>query len=313
MSIYIKESIKDIDRREWLNMRRSGIGGSDAGAILGLNPWKSAMRVYLDKTEPVTDDTDSESMRQGRDLEQYVADRFCEQTGKKVAKCNYILRSKEHPVMIANVDRLVVGEKAGLECKTAGTRTKVDYEHGEIPPQYICQCMHYMAVTGYDRWYLAVCVLGRAFYVFTIERDEEEIAALIRAEERFWRRHVEAGREPMPDGSESAAEYIRLKYPEANGQTIQLNDAAADIKRYMDLSAYIKAQETEKKQIAQRLQLQMGDAEKAVANGYLIKWSNVSSKRLDTKRIKSEQPKLYKEYAKENISRRFEIKELKED
>ena len=68
---------------EWLKERKNGIGGSDAGAICGLNPYRSPLAVYQDKTSTETDDTDSESMRQGRDFEDYVARRFMEETGKK--------------------------------------------------------------------------------------------------------------------------------------------------------------------------------------------------------------------------------------
>ena len=109
-------------REEWLRLRKNGIGGSDAGAVCGLNPYSSPMNVYRDKTTDETDDTDSESMRQGRDLEDYVAQRFTEATGLKVRRSNKMYRSVEYPFMLADVDRLVVGEDAGLECKTARYR-----------------------------------------------------------------------------------------------------------------------------------------------------------------------------------------------
>ena len=71
-------------REEWLENRMKGIGGSDAGAIVGVNPWKSPYTLWCEKTGKITNDIDNEVMRQGRDLEQYVAERFCEETGKKV-------------------------------------------------------------------------------------------------------------------------------------------------------------------------------------------------------------------------------------
>ena len=81
----IRISTKGMTREEWLKLRRTGIGGSDAGAICGLNPYSSPMTVYRDKTGDYLEDEDNESMRQGRDLEDYVARRFCEETGLRYA------------------------------------------------------------------------------------------------------------------------------------------------------------------------------------------------------------------------------------
>ena len=83
-------STLNLSRDEWLKYRKQGIGGSDAGAICGLNPYTTAMHVYYDKTSETVSDTDSEAMRQGRDLEDYVARRFMEASGKKVRRANAI-------------------------------------------------------------------------------------------------------------------------------------------------------------------------------------------------------------------------------
>ena len=84
----VKQSVKDLSREEWLKMRKEGLGGSDAGAVCGLNPYASPMSVYQDKTSPAISDQDNEPMRQGRDLEDYVARRFTEATGLKVRRSN---------------------------------------------------------------------------------------------------------------------------------------------------------------------------------------------------------------------------------
>ena len=115
----IRISTKGMTREEWLKLRKTGIGGSDAGAICGLNPYSSPVKIYQDKTQEATEEEDNESMRQGRDLEDYVARRFMEETGLKVRRSGQMYRSEEYPFMLANVDRLIVGQDAGLECKTA--------------------------------------------------------------------------------------------------------------------------------------------------------------------------------------------------
>lgn len=108
-----------MERETWLKIRKTGIGGSDAGAVCGLSPYANAMSVYRDKISEEVSDTDRECMRQGRDLEDYVARRFMEATGLKVRRSHKMYRSTRYPFMLADVDRLVVGTDAGLECKTA--------------------------------------------------------------------------------------------------------------------------------------------------------------------------------------------------
>lgn len=141
-------STLNLSRDEWLKYRKQGIGGSDAGAICGLNPYTTAMHVYYDKTSETVSDTDSEAMRQGRDLEDYVARRFMEASGKKVRRANAIFCHEDHPFMLANVDRMVSGENAGLECKTASPYMAAKWKDGSIPMHYQIQCYHYMAVCG---------------------------------------------------------------------------------------------------------------------------------------------------------------------
>jgi len=165
---------------EWLEGRLKGIGGSDAGAILGLNEYKSAYTLWCEKTGRISNNIDNEAMRLGRDLEDYVAKRFEEATGKKVRRSGFSYQSKEYPFMLANVDRLIVGEDAGLECKTANMLTKTKYDKGDIPANYYAQCMHYMAVTGLSKWYIAILVMNKGFYFFEVLRDDEEINTLIR-------------------------------------------------------------------------------------------------------------------------------------
>lgn len=118
----MKTATKDMSRQDWLMLRKTGIGGSDAGAILGLNDYRSAADVFWDKISAVgTEPEDTESMRQGRDFEQYVAQRFEEQTGLRVRKSNYLYRSDTAPFMLADVDRVICGENAGLEIKTCSS------------------------------------------------------------------------------------------------------------------------------------------------------------------------------------------------
>ena len=156
---------KDMTKEDWLSMRRNGIGGSDAGAIAGMNPYCSAYSVYFDKIGVVPEKEVNEAMRIGTDLEEYVAKRFTEQTGKKVRVCKYMLQSTENPFMIADVDRMLVGENAILECKTTINRDGYTFEGNDFPAYWYCQCLHYLAVTLADRIYLAVLVFAKGLAI----------------------------------------------------------------------------------------------------------------------------------------------------
>jgi putative phage-type endonuclease len=178
-------STKGMSREEWLIRRRKTIGGSDAAGIVGLSRWTSPFSVWADKTGRATEKEDTEAMRQGRDLEDYVARRWMEETGKRVYRLPAMLYHPKYSFAHADVDRMVMGENAGLECKTTFSLDLKQFNGVEFPVQYYAQCIHYLAVTGADRWYLAVLAYGRGFFTFTLERDQAEIDALMAAEADF--------------------------------------------------------------------------------------------------------------------------------
>ena len=210
--MYDKIPTGNMTREEWLKLRKTGLGGSDAGTVCGLNPYSSSMKLFYDKTGGGIDEQDNEAMRQGRDFENYVAQRFMEATGLKVRRSNYMYRSVEHPFMIADVDRLVAGEDAGLECKTVSAYNADKWKDGQIASHYLIQCCHYMAVTGKKAWYIAVVIMGREFKYVRIERDEAMIQKLTAIEKEFWEKHVLKGVMPAPDGSEACDKLLAQYY-----------------------------------------------------------------------------------------------------
>jgi len=302
----------DMSREQWLELRKKGIGGSDSAAIVGLDRYRSAFDVYAEKIGLKPEQPDNEAMRQGRDLEEYVASRFCEQTGKKVRRRNAILQHPEHHWMLGNIDRWVVGENAGFEAKTTSILNRAKFSQGEFPPRYYVQCMHYMAVTGAERWYLAVLVLNKSFHVFTIERDEAEIQALISAEKDFWENHVLKQIPPTPDGSESTSELLKQMFPEARErEEVALYGHEEKIQQYLELDARVKELTQERDAIKQELQLALSDAEIGRAQGYVVEWKNQTRQTLDTQRLKKEQAEIYTNYLKPaQTVRMFKIKEV---
>ena len=302
----------EMERTEWLEQRRKGIGGSDAAAIVGLNRYSSPFDIYAEKIGLKPEIPDNEAMRQGRDFEDYVARRFTEETGKKCRRRNAILINKEHPFMIANIDRLVVREDAGLECKTTSVLNPAKFAQGEYPPNFYVQCMHYLAVTGLEKWYLAVLVLNRSFHVFEIHRDEAEIAALIETEKHFWEEHVLKQIPPAPDGSEATAEVIEQLFPEAKDrEEVALFGQEKTIDEYLLLDERVKAITKERDTLKQQLQLELAEAEIGRAQGFVVEWKNQTRRGFDTKLFSAKEPELYQKYLKrpQNV-RVFKIKEV---
>ena len=306
-------STNDISKEEWLRARKTGLTGTDAACICGLNPYKSAFSVYQDKISDLIDDFDNEAMRQGRDMEEYVAKRFEEETGYRVRRANAIFQNEEHPILLGNFDRIIVGlpdgEKAGLECKTVSPYSADKWKDGAIPVHYQMQVQHYLAVSGFDCWYVAALIFGKDFVIRKIERDDELIQSLITIEERFWNENVLKHVMPDPDGSRDCAELISRQYFKSDKEkTIELVGVDADLKRREELIQLIDKLEKEKSSIDQKVQLQLQDAAYGTTSGYRVSWVTSESNRLDTKTLKAEQPDVYTKYCKIRNSRRFRVK-----
>ena len=301
-------STLNLDKEAWLKYRKRGIGGSDAGAVCGLNPYRTAIQVYYDKTTDEVEEIDNEAMRQGREFEDYVARRFTEATGKKVRRANAMFYDERNPFMLADVDRMVVGENAGLECKTASPYMEDKWRDGKIPMSYQIQCHHYMSVCNADAWYIAVLIYGREFKYYRIERDEEMIADLIHIEQDFWENCVLKGQIPEPDGSKIADTVIAEYFKQSRQEVIPLTGFDDKLQRRQELVTVIDKMEREKKQIEQELKLYLGESEQAENEHFFVSWKAVNSNRLDEKRLKEEQPQVYEKYRKMITSRRFTIK-----
>lgn len=223
-------STKDMARDDWLEVRRTGIGSSDAAAAVGLNPYQSQLELWMLKTGkgdllPAIDPLDDTSpMFWGTLLEPIVAAHYTKRTGNKVRRVNAVLQHPEHAWMLANVDREVVG--AGdvqiLECKTAGIHGARLWRDG-VPEYVQLQVMHQLAVTGHQAADVAVLIGGQELRIFRIERDEALIARLIALEQEFWEM-VQSGTAPPGDGSESSEKALRYLYPVDSGDQVDFSD-----------------------------------------------------------------------------------------
>ena len=303
---------KNMPQEQWLKLRKQGIGGSDAGAVCGLNPYVSAMDVYLDKTGDAPEEiAENEAMKQGHDLEEYVAQRFMEETDLKVRRSNAMYVHEEYPFMIADVDRLVVGQNVGLECKTASPYMAEKWKDGQVPAHYLAQCYHYMAVLGAEAWYIAVVIYGREFKYVKIERDEEVIQNLIQIEKMFWTHHVIPKILPEPDGSDAAEHFINRYFRDSRENvSVPLLGFDEKLRRRQEISELMGKLETEKKKIEQEVKAYMQDAEMAENEHFFVSWKNSVSNRLDSARLKAELPDIYRQFSKQSQNRRFLVKAI---
>ena len=300
---------KDMPKTEWLKHRQAGIGGSDASCIAGLNPWKSAIQLYMDKKEENPQEQKSLRMELGNRLEGLVAELFTEATGLKVRNVNGILKNDKYPFAFANIDRAIVGEKAFLECKTTNSYALKEWEEG-VPAHYEIQCLHYMAITGATHCYIAALIGNSDFIWHKIERDQETIDYLMQIEKDFWENNIEKDVVPMPDGSDAYSEYLKKKYDKSNGQVIELHlleNGVDKLNRYDEIVTDIKALESEKKLIEQEIQLYMEEFEVAKIGDRKVTWKSSSRNTIDSKKLKAEMPDIAQQYMKTSTSRTFRV------
>ena len=315
MSAYIKERIP-VNRDEWLKQRSKGLGGSDAGAVMGLNPYKSAYSLWAEKTGQISNVVEeNEAIRLGNDLEDYVAKRFAEQENKKIKRSSYCYQSKEFPFMRANVDRLIVGENAALECKTANPFKDGDYSNDIIPPTYYCQCLHYMAVCGFDRMYLAVLVFQKGFYTYVIDRGNEaveaDIRALIKAESEFWKL-VEDGTAPDIDGSESTAQTLKQLHKDELKTVFDLTEYDEKLDEIQELKEQQKELKTRQKTLENELKEILINCDYGQSSVYNVSAKVTTSNRFDTDKFKKENLKIYNSYKKETQTQTLRINRRKD-
>lgn len=303
--------VKTASHEEWKELRSHYIGGSDAAAVVGLNAFSSPYALWAEKTGKVPGFSGNLATEVGTYLEEFVAQKFAAETGKKVRKSNQSFFNSDYPWAIANIDREIVGEDAGLEIKTTSELNTKKFKGGEYPANYYCQCVHYLAMTGKQRWYLAVLIGNRDFRWFTIERDEAEIAALMAAEADFWEQ-VKNNTPPVADGSQATTEAIKTIYAESNENTVDLTLENAALSQYIALGKQIAELEAMQDEAANKIKSFMGEAGGGECDGFRVSWKSSTRRTFDSKRFAKENPSLdLAGYYKETSTRTFRVTELK--
>ena len=298
------------NHKEWKELRSHYIGGSDAAAVVGLNAFSSPYSLWVEKTGKAPGFDGNLATEVGTFLEEFVAQKFAQETGKKVRKCNYSFLNSQYPFAIANIDREIVGEDAGLEIKTTDSLNLKKFKGGEYPANYYVQCVHYLAITGKKRWYLAVLIGNKDFRWFTIERDEAEIAALMTAEADFWE-CVKNDTPPAVDGLSATTEAVKTVYTDSNDNVVDLYGHKSDLAQYITLNKQIKELETMRDEAANRVKAFMGESGGGECDGFKVSWKSSTRRTFDNKRFAADNPDIdLSEYYNESNTRTFRVSEI---
>lgn len=260
----------------FVDRRRSGIGGSDAGAILGISPWSSALAVWEEKRGTAPPFEASERMLWGTRLEGAVLAHYAETTGRKVKRGGRrFMRHPDIPYVVGHPDGLA--EDRLVEAKTAAILGPDWGEDGspDIPAVYFTQVQHYMLLPAIPKVAdIPVLVGGREYRHFTVPADKVFQEELLHVEGPFWQSVID-GIPPEPDGSESAGQTLRRMFPRAMPEEVV---ATPEVTTYAELyqlsKAELAAAVKEVDRYAQLMQRYMGAKERLIGPGFSATWSN---------------------------------------
>ena len=311
---------KNLSHDKWLEIRKQGIGSSDAAAACGIHPFLSMLELWMIKTGRMASNIDEGAdgyapLYWGNTLEPMVAKYYQKHTGNKVRRVNAVLQhpDPDNHFMLANLDYSVVGsdEVQILECKTTGEHGAKLWKHG-VPLYVTCQVQHQLAVTGKTAAHICVLLCGHEAKIYKVERDERLIESIMEHERLFWQ-YVRTDTPPTPDHSESAARALKQLYPkpEPNSKIDFKDDTGANklFEQLLSYRDYMQELEQRHDQVKHQLQSLIKDHEVAIFDKGAISWKrSKDSVSLDTKAVIKAHPELLTQFSKTRQgSRRFVV------
>ena len=241
-------------RAKLLEERRTGIGGSDAAAALGISKWRTPLELFLEKTGQLPKD-ESEQHREdfywGLKHEPLIAEEYELRTDTKVRRRQKAIRNRKFPFALAHVDRVVVGGRIVVELKNPSEWARGWGAPGtdEIPVDYLAQCHHYLTVGEFERCDVAVLRGGNRFAIYRVHPSDIAADRLMKGESEFWNDHVLAKEPPEPRSLDDC----RLMWAQSLPSSIVATDETYKAcMRIGELKASLKAakRELEREQFA---------------------------------------------------------------
>ena len=323
-----------LSNEEWLQYRRMGIGGSDAAAVCGVSPWKTARELYQEKAEGIFRDEPEKNwvaLEIGKRLEELVVQIFMRQTGLKPYAVRKMFRHPFYPFMLADVDYFVkIGEDIYVvECKTSFSYRMDEWADGNIPLHYELQGRHYAAVTN-TKGVIFLCLHGNSedtFLMRRIDRNLRQEADLIEQEAYFWNEFVLEKQAPeYTEPSSLVINSLKKQLQIREQKTVELSEElASNILTYLKLKekkaeadALSRNLENQIKEITAPIRSALDNAQtgKIVINGIpyqagYTKRTTISIPKSGLEVIRLLHPEIYQEYGKTTTSYSFYIKEEK--
>lgn len=262
----------------WQEERRSIIGGTDMAAIAGFSPWRKPWDVAAEKKGLIPPLESSELMDWGLLLEEPIAKEYARRTGHRVRRVNQLVRDKEHPFLGGHPDRLVIGQRRGVEVKTVRGKGAQEWsapgEPQKVPKHYYVQCMHYLGVMRFETWDLVPLFNMSAMRIYEILANPQVIAILRDKAVAFHQRFIAGDELPPMEPSEAAQAYLKATYP---GNTMETFVAANPeqeewISKWLEAKAKREKAEEEENRWKLKLQAAIGSASGIQGATDVITW-----------------------------------------
>lgn len=308
--------LKFKDRSEWLDARKGGIGASEVGTILGINPFSTPYQLWRLKMGIDPPKEENFAMRAGHYLEDAVARFYADETGAHIIQASaedFMYVDKDKPFMRVSPDRTYwepgmrksEANKRILECKT----TQRSVTEDSVPQHWFVQLQMNLGVSGKELGALAWLIQGREFGFKHYALDREFFAFLEEQVERFWTDNIIGGKEPLP----YTVDDVMLKYPRhIEGKCIQAGeDILRNVERLKEVRDELKRFNDEKDSLEDSLKMSMLDAELLMDGDRVVAtWKTAKdSQKFNAKRFTAENPELAKAYIETSAgSRRFTLK-----
>lgn len=301
---------------EWLLERKNGIGASDASAVLGLNKYRTAYDVWIDKTSELPEieeeNPNKELMEAGIRMEEVISTWWAEETGMKVRQDHKIRSHPDYDFIRCNLDRTITennGDGPGvLECKNT-KEVMMKYWDDGPPLMHFTQIQMQLAITGYSWGEVAVCFGGCRFDRYPVETDTELINDyIIPRLVKFWENNVLKKVPPEPQNEKD----VLALYPAKQGKVIEAAEETINIyQKLVDVRGKVSEFTDEKKKYEEQIKLALRDAETLTSFGQiLITWKQGKLlSKFNEKGFAIDHPELYEKYKIDKPgSRRFLVK-----
>ena len=300
-------AVDTISHQDVKTNRHEYIGGSDIAKIMGLSRWGTPLSLWAEKTQkvPAKDLSDVEAVELGSDLEEFVAKKFTQKTGKAVRRSPKLYQHPNYPYMVAHVDRLVTGSDELLECKTCSLFKKDEWENDEIPQEYILQVMWYLGITGRRIGHIAVLIGGQSFKYKQIEFDSELFDTMVESAKEFWQ-HVQDNTPPavMANDDETLKDLyadhseIMIELYPTDEETAQAAQTLEERIAYLqEVKAHIKSLQDEQKEIETHIKDIIKDSLGIKTPKYVVTWKSQTKTTIDSTLLRQCEPEIANKYS----------------